>query len=106
MSDGFEVDPPKRTPILLKGGAEMGKTRTPHPAAFRAYMVELVKAGCAQGDCDAGVRHDGLITAEGQELTRMRRENRQSKMERDDLSQAAAWFARETGSRAAEVRIH
>jgi transposase len=52
----------------------------------------------AQADRDTGVRHDGLTTAERQELTKLRRENRQLKMERDILSQAAAWFARETGS--------
>ena len=52
----------------------------------------------AQADRDAGVRHDGLTTAERQELTRLRRENRQLEIERDILSQAAAWFARETGT--------
>ena len=96
----------------------MGRHRTPYPVEFRARMVELVKAGrtpeelarefepteqtinnwVAQADRDAGVRHDGLTTAERQELTRLRRENRQLKMERDILSQAAAWFARETGA--------
>ena len=96
----------------------MGKHRTPYPAEFRAQMVELVKAGrtpqelarefeptaqtitnwVAQADRDAGERHDGLTTAERQELTRLRRENRQLKMERDILSHAAAWFARETGT--------
>jgi transposase len=96
----------------------MGKHRTPYPAEFRARMVELVKIGrtpeelarefepsaqtiinwVAQADIDAGVRHDGLSTAERQELARLRRENRQLKVERDILSQAAAWFARETGA--------
>jgi transposase len=96
----------------------MGKHRTPYPAEFRARMVELVKTGrtpeelsrefepsaqtiinwVAQADIDAGVRHDGLSTAERQELARLRRENRQLKVERDILSQAAAWFARETGA--------
>jgi transposase len=52
----------------------------------------------AQAGRDAGVRHDGLTTAERQELTRLRRENWQLKMERDILSHAAAWFARETGA--------
>jgi transposase len=37
----------------------------------------------AQADRDAGVRRDGLSTVERQELTRLRRENRQLKMERD-----------------------
>ena len=96
----------------------MGKTRTPYPAEFREQMVELVRAGrtpeelakefeptaqtiynwVAQADRDAGKRHDGLTTAEREELTRLRRENRQLKLERDILSKAAAWFARETGS--------
>jgi len=96
----------------------MGRHRTPYPAEFRARIVELVKAGrtpeelarefeptaqtiinwVAQADRDAGVRHDGLTTAERQELTRLRRENRQLKIERDILSHAAAWFARETGA--------
>ena len=96
----------------------MGRHRTPYPADFRAQIVELVKSGrtpeelarefeptaqtiinwAAQADRDAGVRQDGLTTTERQELTRLRRENRQLKMERDILSQAAAWFARETGA--------
>lgn len=96
----------------------MSKTRTPYPAEFRVQMVALVKAGrtpkelarefeptaqtiinwVAQADRDAGVRSDGLTTAERQELTRLRRENRQLRMERDILSHAAAWFARETGT--------
>ena len=96
----------------------MGRHRTPYPAEFRARIVELVKAGrtpeelarefeptaqtiinwVAQADRDAGVRLDGLTTAERQELTRLRRENRQLKIERDILSHAAAWFARETGA--------
>ncbi|SOZ19453.1 transposase (fragment) (plasmid) [Cupriavidus taiwanensis] len=52
----------------------------------------------AQADRDAGKRHDGLSTAERQELTHLRRELRQVKMERDILAKAAAWFARETGT--------
>ena len=76
-------------------------------------MVELVKAGrtpeelekefeptaqtiynwVAQADRDTGVRHDGLTTAERQELARLRREVRQLKMERDILAKATAWFA-------------
>ena len=75
----------------------MGKHRAPYPAEFRAHIVELVKAGrtpeelarefepsvqtiinwVAQADIDAGVRQEGLTTAERQELTRLRRENRQ-----------------------------
>jgi len=58
----------------------------------------IIERGLTQADRDAGVRHDGLTTAERQELTRLRREVRQLKMERGILSQAAPWFARETGA--------
>jgi hypothetical protein len=36
--------------------------------------------------------------AERDELARLRRENKQLRLERDILSRAAAWFARETGA--------
>ena len=40
----------------------------------------------------------GLTAAERNQLTRLRRENKQLRLERDILSKAAAWFARETGT--------
>jgi transposase len=40
----------------------------------------------------------GLAAAERDELVRLRRENKQLRLERDILSRAAAWFARETGA--------
>ena len=43
-----------------------------------------------------GVRREILTTAERDEPSRLRRENRQLKLEREILSKAAAWFARET----------
>ena len=49
-----------------------------------------------QADRDGGGGDGGLSTAERQELTRLRRENRQLKMEREILSKAAAWFANES----------
>ncbi len=97
----------------------MGKTRPPYPAEFRAQMVELVRAGgkpadlakefgCSpasirawvrQADRDDGLRDDGLTTSEREELRRLRHENRQLKLDREILVKAAAWFARETGSK-------
>jgi transposase len=94
-------------------GAEMGKHRTPYPVEFRAQMVELARAGrrpeelenefeptaqtiynsVAQADRDKGLRHDGLTTAERQELTRLRREVWQPKIERDILSICTRPFA-------------
>jgi transposase len=97
----------------------MGKVRRPYPEEFKRQMVELVRAGktpeelsrefeptaqsihtwVKQYERDSGERRDsGLTTTESDELRRLRRENRQLKMERDILSKAAAWFARETGT--------
>ena len=97
----------------------MPKTRTAYPPAFRQPMIELVRAGCspedlagefeptaqtvrnwvAQADRDEGRRNDGLTTAEREELRRLRRENRRLREEREILSEATAWFARETDAR-------
>ena len=94
----------------------MPRTRQPYPLEFRQQMVQLVKAGrtpeelsrefeptsqtihnwVKQSDRDSGVRSDGLTSLEREELRRLRRENRQLKVEREILSKAAAWFARET----------
>jgi transposase len=94
----------------------MGKTRPPYPQQFKDQIVALARAGrtpaqlaaefepseptirdwVAQADRDDGVRQDGLTTVEKEELIRLRRENRQLKIEREILAKAAAWFARET----------
>jgi len=96
----------------------MAKTRPPYTPEFRRQMVELVRAGrspeelaqefeptaqsirnwVGQAECDAGRGGSGLTTAEREELTQLRRENRQLRLERDILSKAAAWFARETNT--------
>ena len=84
----------------------MAKTRPPYTAEFRRQMVELVRAGrspeelaqefeptaqsirnwVGQAECDAGRGGNGLTTAEREELTQLRRENRQLRLERDILS--------------------
>ena len=94
----------------------MPRSRKPYPPEFRQQMVELVRAGrtpeelsrefeptaqsitnwVAQADRDGGRRQDGLTTAEREEMVRLRRENRQLKLEREILSKAAAWFAQES----------
>src|SRR4029077_6534855 len=96
----------------------MAKTRPPYPPEFRRQMVELVRAGrspeelarefeptaqsirnwLAQCERNAGRGDGGLTTAEREELNRLRRENRQLRLEREILSKAAAWFARETNT--------
>jgi transposase len=54
-------------------------------------MVDLVGAGREE-------KSETLGAAERDELVRLRRENKQLRVERDILSRAAAWFARETGA--------
>jgi transposase len=93
----------------------MAKRRS-YPLEFRQQMVELVRAGrkpaelakefsiseqairnwIKQADVDAGKRSDGLTSQEKEELQRLRRENKQLRVEREILAKAAAWFARET----------
>lgn len=94
----------------------MSKTRNPYSAEFRQQMIDLARSGRSpeelgkefepsaqtirnwvrQADRDAGRRHDGPTTADREELRRLRQENRQLREEREILSKAAAWFARET----------
>ena len=94
----------------------MPRTRPPYPEEFRKKMVELVRSGRSpyelskqfeptavtisswvkQADLDEGRRSDGLTTDERKELTRLRRENKRLRLEREILAKAAAWFAQET----------
>jgi transposase len=94
----------------------MARKSAPYTPEFRRQMIELVRSGrspeslakefeptaqairnwVAQAERDAGRRDDGVTTAERGEINRLRREVKQLKLERDILSKAAAWFARET----------
>jgi transposase len=58
--------------------------------------AQAIRNWFAQAGRDAGRRSDGLTNAERIELSRLRRENKQLRLEREILSKAAAWFARET----------
>lgn len=94
----------------------MPRSKPPYAPEFRRQMVDLVRAGrkpaelarefnctaqsiatwVAQAAADSGkpVRgKDVLSSAEREELARLRRENRQLKLERDILAKATAWFA-------------
>jgi transposase len=94
----------------------MAKFRVPYPPEFRRQMVELVRSGRSpqdlarefepsaqsiaywvrQAERGAGQRRDvGTISAERDELSRLRRENHRLRQERDILAKAAAWFARD-----------
>ena len=54
-----------------------------------------VRRWVSQAKIDAG-RRDGLTTDEREELSRLRKENRVLREERDILKRATAFFARET----------
>ena len=95
----------------------MGKTRSAYPPEFRRQWLSWCApaarrrswhmsssrrhnrsgTGTHSGG-NAGRGDGGLTTAEREELNRLRRENRQLKLEREILSKAAAWFARETNT--------
>jgi transposase len=104
--------------MLVGKESTMPRTHPPYPPEYRQQIVELARAGrrpeelarefgptvqtiqnwLKQADRDDGRRHDGLTTAERQEIARLRRENKQLRLEREILAKAAAWFARETDS--------
>jgi transposase len=68
--------------------SELAREFEPSSQAIRDWIK--------QADLDAGRRTDGLTTEEKEELSRLRREIKQLKLEREILAKAAAWFARET----------
>jgi len=81
----------------------MPKSHRPYPAEFRRRVVELVRGGRSpeslaqqfeptaqairnwvrQAERDEGQRTDGLTSEEKQELTRLRRENKALREERE-----------------------
>ena len=75
-----------RQPGKTAGGVarEMGLTET----AVRAWVK--------QAERDDGTRADGLTTAERDELSRLRRENRRLAEDVEILKRATAFFAKET----------
>lgn len=95
----------------------MSKKRNPYSPEFRRQMIEQIRAGrtpeelarefeptaqsirnwVAQAGIDEG-KAQGLTTDEREELTKLRRENKILREEREILKKATAWFAQETGA--------
>ena len=95
----------------------MGRKRRSFTAEFKAEAVQLCRVGdrtvkqvakdldltetalrewVKRADIDVGKGPPGaLTTAEREELTRLRRENKRLQMEREILKKAAAFFAKE-----------
>jgi transposase len=49
-----------------------------------------------QAELDAGIRSDGLTSAEREELAELRRENRRLREDGEILKRATAFFVKET----------
>jgi len=97
---------------------EMASKSVRYTPEFKRQMVDLARSGRSpaslskefgptawsislwvrQDKRDTGKGDGGLTTAEREELSRLRRENRKLKEEREILSKAAAWFATESGT--------
>jgi transposase len=60
--------------------------------------AQAIRNWVRQDQRDAGERQDGLSSVEREELRRLRRENKQLRLEREILKRAAAWFARESNA--------
>ena len=98
----------------------MPSTRSAYAPEFRRQMVDLVRAGRSpeelakefepsshsirhwvriadRRDGREGASSEAVTPSERDELAKLRREVKRLRQERDILSRAAAWFAREAG---------
>ena len=81
---------------------ELSREFEPSAQAIRNWVAAADRSEGRRNTKDATPAANGgagaqLSAAERDELARLRRENKQLRLERDILSRAAAWFARETG---------
>lgn len=74
---------------------QRGDRTIPEVARDFDLTESAVREWVKQAEVDAGVR-EGLTTAEREELTRLRRENRRLQEDVEILKRATAFFAKET----------
>lgn len=94
----------------------MPRTHPRYADEYRQQILDLARAGrtadelakefeptaqtirnwIKQSELDHGQRQDGLSSDEKAELTRLRKEIKQLRLEREILKKAAAWFAQES----------
>ena len=78
--------------LVLEGGKTVGQV-----ARDLDLTQSAVRNWVSQAEIDAGRGKPGaLTTAEREELTRLRRENKQLQLEREILKKATAFFAKES----------
>ncbi len=77
--------------LVLDEGKTIGAVARDLDLTESALRVWVERARADRGNGKPGV----LTTAEREELTRLRKENRQLRLEREILKNAAAFFARE-----------
>jgi transposase len=86
------ASPPEftRQPVdLFRSGRSIAE-----PADEFEPSAEAIRSWIKQADRDEGRRDDGPTSAGREEPSRLRREVKQVRQERDILAKAAAWFAR------------
>jgi len=69
---------------------ELAREFEPSAPTIRSWVV--------QAERDQGLRDDGPTSTTLEEVRKLRRENKRLRQEREILSKAAAWFARETNA--------
>src|SRR5262245_23626539 len=79
--------------LVLDEGKTAGAVARELDLTETAVRVWVARARADRTNGTSG----GLTTAEREELARLRKENRELKLERDVLKKAAAFFAKESG---------
>jgi len=103
--------------IMESMGKKRPRPRRSFAPEFKAEIVQLCQHGdrsigqvakdfdltetavrewVKQAELDAGIRSDGLTSAEREELAELRRENRRLREDVEILKQATAFFVKET----------